>query len=107
MRFSRLFRGRSRLLGWTCAVVGLAISSIAVTSAGPAARSASAQTAACASGAVVQTASGPICGTTATNGVQEWLGVPYAAPPVGSLRWAPPQPARGMDDDTADDAICE
>jgi len=92
MSFSRLFRGRSRLLGSACVVVGLAISSIAVTSASPAARSASAQVAACASGAVVQTASGPICGTTATNGVQEWLGVPYAAPPVGSLRWAPPSP---------------
>ena len=26
------------------------------------------------------------------NGINEWLGIPYAAPPIGSLRWEPPQP---------------
>jgi para-nitrobenzyl esterase len=47
---------------------------------------------ACAAGTTVMTSSGPVCGIVA-NGVNEWLGIPYAAPPVGKLRWAPPQPA--------------
>ncbi len=47
---------------------------------------------ACAAGTTVMTSSGPVCGIVA-NGVNEWLGIPYAAPPVGALRWAPPQPA--------------
>ena len=25
-------------------------------------------------------------------GVNEWLGIPYASPPIGSLRWKPPVP---------------
>jgi para-nitrobenzyl esterase len=49
-------------------------------------------------GPVVQTAEGPvrgIFGTDPSTGkqVSEFLGIPYAAPPVGKLRWMPPQPA--------------
>ena len=46
----------------------------------------------CDKGTTVQTSIGPVCGIV-VNGVNEWLGIPYAAPPVGDLRWAPPQPA--------------
>jgi len=46
---------------------------------------------ACDASTIVQTSTGAVCGIVA-NGVDEWLGIPYAAPPVGSLRWAPPQP---------------
>jgi para-nitrobenzyl esterase len=39
----------------------------------------------------VDTTNGPIQGFT-TGNVAEFLGIPYAAPPVGDLRWRPPQP---------------
>ncbi|MFI0417550.1 carboxylesterase/lipase family protein [Spongiactinospora sp. 9N601] len=42
----------------------------------------------CAPGTTVVTDTGTLCGT-AGQGVRSWLGVPYAAPPVGDLRWTP------------------
>ncbi|HEY4071681.1 MAG TPA: carboxylesterase family protein [Herbaspirillum sp.] len=39
----------------------------------------------------VQTTQGPVQGFH-KSGVTEFLGIPYAAPPLGTLRWQPPQP---------------
>ena len=39
-----------------------------------------------------QTRHGPVVGIddSAANGTHAWKGVPFAAPPVGALRWAAP-----------------
>lgn len=46
---------------------------------------------------LVTTESGMVRGT-ADSGVRRFLGIPYAAPPVGSLRWRSPEPAPPWDD---------
>ncbi len=46
------------------------------------------------SAADVQTHLGPVSGTASRDdSVEVFKGIPYAAPPVGNLRWRPPQPA--------------
>src|SRR5260221_7042432 len=41
-------------------------------------------------GPIVETKEGPVQGII-SNGVNEFLGIPYAQPPIGSLRWQPPR----------------
>src|SRR2546421_6086176 len=41
---------------------------------------------------VVPTDRGLVQGKPA-EGIDQWLGIPYAAPPAGALRWAAPPPA--------------
>jgi para-nitrobenzyl esterase len=41
---------------------------------------------------------GPVVGTASEDGhVHAWRGLPYAAPPVGPLRWRAPEPAPGWE----------
>ncbi|HVY87941.1 MAG TPA: carboxylesterase/lipase family protein [Hyphomonadaceae bacterium] len=46
-----------------------------------------------ASAQTVKTKPGEVSGVTA-NGVASWKGIPFAQPPVGELRWQPPQPTK-------------
>jgi para-nitrobenzyl esterase len=59
---------------------------------------------------VVQTESGAVRGANGTvAGVRAFKGIPFAAPPVGDLRWRAPQPAaawKGTLDATHFGAIC-
>lgn len=40
------------------------------------------------------TAQGAVIGCTEQRGLHAWLGIPYAAPPVGNLRWRAPRAAQ-------------
>ena len=44
-----------------------------------------------------RTSSGEVVGFFAEAGTRAWVGIPYARPPVGELRWRPPQPPEPWD----------
>ena len=48
---------------------------------------------------VVAVTGGLVRGRVRSEGLQEFLGIPYAAPPVGDLRWQPPAPLTAWEDE--------
>jgi para-nitrobenzyl esterase len=81
---SRSKRSRSLLVAAVSAAAGLliggVITPVTADRSGPASPA-----------DTVHTRSGWLHGVSAT-GYSEWLGIPYAAPPTGQLRWKAPQP---------------
>lgn len=56
-----------------------------------------------------QTRQGVVAGAVHPEGALAWMGVPYAAPPIGPLRWRaplPPHPWDGIRDASAPGACC-
>jgi para-nitrobenzyl esterase len=94
-------RRRAPLAAVCCA----ALAALTLAAAGATAATAGTRVAALGSrsGApIVTTDDGAVRGTTAGT-VDEFLGIPYAAPPTGNLRWRPPAPPaewRGVRDTT-------
>jgi len=93
MSASRTAGGRWRLPGRRSAAAACALAvsvAVAVVTAG--AGNAIASPTSGSANPVVRIDSGVIRGASAA-GVNSFLGLPYAAPPTGNLRWRPPQPA--------------
>ncbi|UIJ35047.1 carboxylesterase/lipase family protein [Allobranchiibius sp. GilTou73] len=78
------------LAGTAAIAAAVALTAAAPGSLTPAATAATSSPA-CSSGTLVHTTKGAVCGTTA-DGVTTYEGIPYAAAPVGNLRWKAPVP---------------
>src|SRR5581483_9624691 len=83
---------RKLMIAGAVAATAVALLLPNAASAAPAAPAASTAAAGHGGRLVVRTDRGLVKGKAA-EGVRQWLGVPYAAPPTGARRWAPPQPA--------------
>lgn len=60
-------------------------------------------------GQIVKTSSGPVTGHPASvsQDVSEYLGIPYAVPPVGDLRWTAPQAYNGSSPVNGTNFVCK
>jgi para-nitrobenzyl esterase len=86
------FRAGAFLAAAAALIAGLTVASVGGASAAPQAATVAAQAPpSCTADTTVQTKDGPVCGRTASS-ITSYLDIPYAAPPVGNLRWEPPQP---------------
>src|ERR1700722_13353673 len=81
------WRVRTRL-----AVAGVTLGALVAAAPAVSASTRGGQPAAGVTGPVAGPANGTVRGL-ANGALDEFLGIPYAAPPVGLLRWKPPQPA--------------